>query len=221
MSPRNTTFHLIIWQGLGAMYLLSGVLLTPAWGIDVDLTLDEAKNIMASAREPMEKASSNEDMFKIIKAADKSSRIGDDPETTPCGSSAILRTKTYWFEYFGREEGRRSKVAQQEVRMPEAKIQEILKMPYLEIEIGLCGQEEFFAEGADVALQQGSQNIMPVDKGKPSRGRKIPGSETDYVSRFSARFSYEDFDPEAPTTIVVFFPDGTLINLEADFSKIK
>jgi len=221
MSPMDNTSQSTIWQGFGAIFLVSGFLVSPAFAIDVDLTLEQGKQLMALAREPMEKASSNDDMFKIIKLADKSSRIGDDPETTPCGSSAILRTKTYWFEYFGREEGRRSKVAKKEVRMPESKVQEILSMPNLEIEIGLCGQEEFFAEGADVALQQGSKNIMPTDKGKPSRGRKIPGSEMDFVSRFSARFSYQDFDPHAPAKIVVFFPDGTLISLEADFSKIK
>ena len=72
-----------------------------------------------------------------------------------------------------------------------------------------------------MALQQGSKNIMPVDKGKPSRGRKVPGTASDYVSRFSARFAYQDFDPRAKTNIVVFFPDGQLISLEADFSKIK
>ena len=189
--------------------------------IDVELTSEQAKQIMATARGVMGKASSNEEMFTIIRAADKKARIGDNPETKPCGSSVVLRTKTYWFEYFGREEGRRSKVAKREVRMPESKIEEILKMPNLEMEIGLCGQEEFFAEGVDVALQQGSNNIRPTDKGKPSRGRKIPGSAMDFVSRFSTRFSYQDFDPQASSTIVVFFPDGKLISLDADFSKIK
>ncbi len=203
------------------LLLLLGGMGSPAFALDVKLTLEQARQIMTSAREPMERASSNDEMFTLIKSADKNTRIGDDPETKPCGSSAILRTKTYWFEYFGREEGRRSKVAQKEVRMPESKVQEILNMPNLEIEIGLCGEEEFFAEGADVALQQGSTNVMAVDKGKPSRGRKIPGSETEYVSRFSARFAYQDFDPQAVTNIVVFFPDGKLVSIEADFSKIK
>lgn len=211
---RKKAFGLMLVFALGAMG-------SPALAIDVELTFEQAQQIMASARGPMEQAASNDEMFAIIKAADKNSRIGDDPAVKPCGSSAILRTKTYWFEYFGREEGRRSKVAKQEVRMPEAKIQEILNMPNLEMEIGLCGQEEFFAEGADVALQQGSTNVMAVDKGKPSRGRKIPGSEMDYVSRFSARFAYQDFDPQAVTNIVVFFPDGKLVTIEADFSKIK
>ena len=211
----------IIWQGLLMIFLVVGLCVPSVFAIDVELTLEQAKQIIASARGPIEKTSSNEEMFTIIKAADKKTRIGDDPETKPCGSSVVLRTKTYWFEYFGREEGRRSKVAKREVRMPESKIEEILKMPNLEMEIGLCGQEEFFAEGVDVALQQGSNNIRPTDKGKPSRGRKIPGSAMDFVSRFSTRFSYQDFDPQASSIIVVFFPDGKLISLDADFSKIK
>ena len=220
MSSRERYYHRKKAFGLMLLFAL-GAMGSPALAIDVELTLEQAKQIMASARGPMEQAASNDEMFGIIKTADKAARIGDDPAVKPCGSSAILRTKTYWFEYFGREEGRRSKVAKQKVRMPEAKIQEILNMPNLEMEIGLCGQEEFFAEGADVALQQGSTNVMAVDKGKPSRGRKIPGSEMDYVSRFSARFAYQDFDAQAVTNIVVFFPDGKLVTIEADFSKIK
>ncbi len=219
MSSRERYHHRK--KAFGLTLVMLAAMGSPALAIDVELTLEQAKQIMASAREPMEQAASNDEMFAIIKTADKTSRIGDDPAVKPCGSSAILRTKTYWFEYFGREEGRRSKVAKQEVRMPEAKIQEILSMPNLEMEIGLCGQEEFFAEGADVALQQGATNVMAVDKGKPSRGRKIPGSEMDYVSRFSARFAYQDFDPQAATNIVVFFPDGKLVTIEADFSTIK
>lgn len=221
MSLMDHTFPSTLWQGLGAIFLACGIMVSPSWAIDVDLTPEQANQILTTAREPMEKASSNEEMFQIIQLADKATRVGDDPAAKPCGSSAVLRTKTYWFEYFGREEGRRSKVAQKDVRMPESKIQEILNMSNLEIEIGLCGQEEFFAEGVDVALQQGSNNIMAADKGKPSRGRKIPGSEMDFVSRFSARFSYQDFDPQGLSKIVVFFPDGKLVSLDADFSKIK
>ena len=198
-----------------------GGMVSPALAIDVKVTIEDATRIMSAARGSVEQAASNDDMFQIIEAADKKSRIGDDPATTPCGSSAILRTKTYWLGYFGREEARRSRVDQREIRMPEAKIREILTMPNLEMEIGLCGQEELFADGADVALQQGSRNVMAVDKGKPRRGRKIPGSATDYVSRFSARFAYQDFDPHAATTIVIFFPDGKLINIATDFSAIR
>jgi len=218
--------HEIRWKfrtQLGLSVVAMGILIvgTPVWAIEVDLTMEQATQLLASGRGPMEKAETVEDVTKLIKAADKAIRIGTDPELTPCSTSAILKTKSYWLEYFGRREAAESKRLKREIRMPATKIQEILQMPNLEVEIGLCGQEEYFAEGADVALQQGSNNIMPVDKGNPSRGRKIPGSETDYVSRFSARFAYQDFDPKAPTNITVFFPDGKLISLEADFSKIK
>ncbi len=212
--------HAATRRGIVVLGLVGGMV-SPALAIDVEVTLKDAGRIMSAARVPMAQAASNEEMFQIIQTADTQSRIGDDPAATPCGSSAILRTKTYWLGYFGREEARRSKVAQRDIRMPESKIRDILNMPNLEMEIGLCGQEEFFAEGVDVALQQGSRNVMAVDKGKPSRGRKIPGSATDYVSRFSARFAYQDFDPQVPTTIVIFFPDGKLINIETDFAAVK
>ncbi|RMH06774.1 MAG: hypothetical protein D6704_06525 [Nitrospirae bacterium] len=217
--PRNSLIYRIV---VGVLFLgVGGIGPLPAWGIQVNLTLEEAKQILASGREPMEKAKGLEDVARIFKASEKPFRVGADPEQERCGTSAILKTKHYWLEYFGRREAAESKRQNRTIRMPEDKIRDILAMPNLEIELWLCGQEEFFAEGVDVALQQGSRNIMPVDKGKPSRGRRIPGSDSDYVSRFSARFAYDDFDPNAKTNIVVFFPDGKLITLEADFSKIQ
>ena len=132
-----------------------------------------------------------------------------------------MRTRYYWLEYFGRREAAESKRQKRSVRMPEAKIQEILKMPYLEVEIRLCGEEEFFAEGVDVALQQGRSMIRPVDVGAAERGKKNPGDIASYRSRFTARFAYADFDPNAESTLAVFFPDGKLINIEADLSKIR
>lgn len=211
----------IIALTLGALLVGWSLTPSPILAIDVTMTLEKAKKVLAAGREPLDKAQTPEEVIKVLKAADKAIRIGADPETDPCGPSAILKTKFYWLEYFGRREAAESKRQKRDIRMPDTKIQEILAMPNLEVEMGLCGKEEFFADGADVALQQGSKNIMPVDKGKPSRGRKVPGTASDYVSRFSARFAYQDFDPRAKTNIVVFFPDGQLINLEADFSKIK
>lgn len=222
MNGQSKRHQWIIGMGLGAVLFLTlagGI--DQVWAIDVHLAMDDAKKALAAGRGPMEKANTVEEVAKVIKAADKAIRIGADLEKNPCGTSAILKTKTYWLEYFGRREAAESKRLKQEVHMPEPKIQEILEMPYLELEVGLCGEEEFFAEGVQVALQQGNQTIQPVDIGAPTRGRKIPGSESSFTSRFTARFSYKDFDPQAPTIIAVFFPDGRLINLEADFSKIK
>ena len=105
--------------------------------------------------------------------------------------------------------------------MPESKIQEILQMPYLEVEIRLCGDEEFFAEGVDVALQQGPTMARPVDVGAAERGKKNPGDIPGYRSRFTARFAYADFEPNTSSILAVFFPDGKLINIEAELSKIR
>ncbi|MCA9470642.1 MAG: hypothetical protein MRJ96_03885 [Nitrospirales bacterium] len=191
-----------------------------AYAIDVDLTMEQAKQALSHGRESMEKAENVEDVANIMKAAERAIRVGDNPEEAPCGPHAILRTRRYWLEYFGRREAAESKRQKKTVRMPDSKIEEILKMPYLEVEVRLCGDEEFFAEGVDVALQQGRTMARPVDVGAAERGKKNPGDVPSYRSRFTARFAYADFDPTAESTLAVFFPDGNLININADLSKI-
>ncbi|HBP87127.1 MAG TPA: hypothetical protein DD706_05455, partial [Nitrospiraceae bacterium] len=169
--------------------------------IDLSITLEQATEAMAAGRKTMEQAESVEDVAKVMKASERAVRAGADPEIEPCGAHAILRTRRYWVEYFGRREAAESKRQKQDIRMPEAKIREILEMPYLEVEIRLCGEDEFFAEGAEVALQQGSTTIRPVDIGPAERGRKNPGDTISFRSRFTARFAYADFDPLAPGTL--------------------
>ena len=85
----------IIWQGILVVFLVVGLCVSSASAIDVELTSEQAKQIMATARGVMGKASSNEEMFTIIRAADKKARIGDNPETNPCGSSAISVSYTH------------------------------------------------------------------------------------------------------------------------------
>ena len=207
---------------IGALTMVNTVLFPSiSSAINLDLTMDQAHQALEAGRQTMEKAESVEDVASVMKASERAIRVGADPEVDPCGPHAILRTRHYWLEYFGRREAAESKRQKQDIRMPEAKIQEILTMPYLEVEIRLCGEEEFFAEGAEVALQQGGETIRPVDIGPAERGRKNPGPETSFRSRFTARFAYAELDPNAEGTFVVFFPDGKLINIPADFSKIQ
>ena len=199
-----------------------GILTLPSvtLGIDLSISIEEANKSLAAGRQTMETANSVEDVAAVMKASEKVSRVGADPEVDPCGTHAILRTRRYWLEYFGRREAAESKRQKQDIRMPESKIQEILDMPYLEVEVRLCGDEEFFAEGAEIALQQGNLTARPVDIGPAERGKKNPGPTPSFRSRFTARFAYADFDPQASGTLAVFFPDGKLINIPADFSKI-
>jgi hypothetical protein len=214
--------------GVLAMAVSVGVFGTPsAWAIDVKLTMEEAKKSLAAGREPMLKASEaakpDEEIKKVLQHASMVTRVGADPEKEPCGTSAILRTKRYWMENFGRQEAKESKKQKQDVRMPDEKIQKLLDMPNLEIEVQLCGEDEYFAEGVQVVFQQGSKTIKPVDVSPAERGRKIEiaGKGEAYRTRFTARFAYDSFDPNARTKVAVFFLDGKMTEFESDFSKVK
>lgn len=203
--------------------LLGVAVADSAWAIDVKLSMDDAKKALAAGREPMEKANTEDDVKKVMQHASMATRVGADPEKEPCGTSAILRTKRFWLESFGRKEATESKKQKSEVRMPDEKVQKYLDMPNLEIEVQLCGDDEYFAEGATIALQQKSKTIAPVDASQAERGRKIELADKTaaYRSRFTARFAYDAFDPNAKTKILVTQQDGKMSEFEADFSKVK
>ncbi len=205
---------------VGALVVcLTAVEKAPA--IDVTLTMEEAKAEMEAGRNPMEKANTAEEVKQIMERASLLSRIGANPVKDPCGPSAILRTKRFWLQAFGRKEAVESKKQKRKIRMPDAKLRKLLNTPQLEIEVQLCGDDQYFAEGAEVVFQQHSKNIRPIDVSPAQKGRKNTGSGPGYRSRFTARFSYESFNPMAKTKVVVFFLDGKLIEIPADFSKIR
>lgn len=209
--------------GLAALGLVT-LAAVPVQAIDVKLSMDEAKKALAAGRDPMEKAETPEDVKKVMQHASLATRVGSDPEKDPCGASAILRTKRFWLESFGRKEAAESKKQKKDVRMPDDKVQKYLDMPNLEIEVQLCGDDEYFAEGAQVAFQQGSKTVKPIDVSPADKGRKNEGQEGKgpaYRSRFTARFAYDSFDPNAKTKVQIYYPDGKLSEFEADFSKVK
>lgn len=192
-----------------------------AWAIEVKLSPEEAQKALEAGRAPMEKANTPEEVKKVLQQAALATRVGADPEKDPCGTSAVLRTKRYRLEAFGRQEAAESKKQKKDVRMPAEFIKKVVDMPNMEVEVQLCGDDEYFAEGAQVAFQQGGKNIKPVDVSPAERGRKNDGNGPAYRSRFTARFAYESFDPMAKTKVIVFFPDGKMSEFEADFSKVK
>ncbi|HMZ97526.1 MAG TPA: hypothetical protein PK063_10505, partial [Nitrospira sp.] len=98
----------------------------PAWAIDVKLSPEDAKKALEAGRAPMEKAASPEDVKKILQQASLVTRVGADPEKDPCGASAILRTKRYRLEAFGRQEAAESKKQKKDVRMPDEFIQKVV-----------------------------------------------------------------------------------------------
>ncbi|TKB55641.1 MAG: hypothetical protein E8D50_01630 [Nitrospira sp.] len=201
--------------------LLTVVGLQPVFAIDVKLSVEEAQKALGAGRAPLEKANTPEEVKKVLQQASMITRVGADPEKDPCGASAILRTKRYRLEAFGRQEAAESKKRKTEVRMPEEFIKKVMDMPNMEIEVQLCGDDEYFAEGALIELQQGLKKIKPVDIGKAERGRKNEGSGPVYRSRFTALFAYEKFDPSVSSVFVVNLQDGTEARIVADFSKVK
>ena len=198
-----------------------GVLHQTAHAIDVKLSVEEAKKALESGRAPMEKANSPEEVKKVLQQASVATRVGADPEKEPCGASAVLRTKRYRLEAFGRQEAAESKKQKKNVRMPEEFIQKVVDMPNMEVEIQLCGDDEYFAEKAELAFQQKGKNIAPIDISPAERGRKNDGDGPAYRSRFTARFAYDSFDPNAQTVVVVTLQDGQEIRFDADLSKVK
>lgn len=229
MSARPVVSQSALRVRVGMLALVAAVACTadPAGAIDVKLSMEEAKKSLAAGRDPMMKASDaakpDEEVKKVLQHASLVTRVGADPEKEPCGTSAILRTKRFWLESFGRKEATESKKQKTNVRMPDEKIQKYLDMPNLEIEVQLCGDDEYFAEGVQVAFQQGSKTIKPVDVSPADRGRKIelPNKAAAYRTRFVSRFAYDSFDATAKTKVVVFFLDGKQIEIETDFSKVK
>ncbi len=191
------------------------------WAIDIKLSPEDAKKTLEAGRTPMEKANSPEDVKKVLQQASLVTRVGADPEKDPCGASAILRTKRYRLEAFGRQEAAESKKQKKEVRMPDEFIQKVVDMPNMEVEVQICGDDEYFAEKADVVFQQKGKTIRPVDVSPADRGRKNDGEGPPYRSRFTARFAYDTFDPNAKTTVIVTLQDGQLLQFDADFAKVK
>ncbi|HXH85718.1 MAG TPA: hypothetical protein VNI35_02775, partial [Nitrospira sp.] len=162
---------------------------SPAMAIDVKLSMDDARKTLAAGRAPMEKANTPEEVRKVLQQASKVTRVGADPEKDSCGASAILRTKRYRLEAFGRQEASESKKRKKDIRMPEEFIKKVVDMPNMEVEVQLCGDDEYFAEGAIIELQQGKKRVKAIDIGKAERGRKNEGDGPAYRSRFTAVFA--------------------------------
>lgn len=204
-----------------AMVALGLIVVQPALAIDAKLSMDDAQKALEAGRAPMEKANSPDEVKKVLQQASMVTRVGADPEKDSCGASAILRTKRYRLEAFGRQEASESKKRKSDIRMPEEFIRKVVEMPNMEVEVQLCGDDEYFAEGAVIEMQQGKKKVKAIDVGKAERGRKNDGSGPAYRSRFTAIFAYETFDPDAASVFVINLQDGKEMRIDADFSKVK
>jgi hypothetical protein len=210
---------------VGVLFGLGLVVTGPAQAIDVKLTLDEAKKVLDESRAAMEHAgkaaNSKDELDKVRKQASATVVVGADPEKDPCGTSAVLFTKRFRLGEFGRKEAAESKAQGHDVRMPDEFIKKLLEMPNLEVGLQFCGDDEYFAEGAQVVIQQGAKNIKAVDTGKASKGRPVSKDGPPYRTNLSARFAYANFDPAAKAKLIITLMDGKMLEVDADFSKVK
>lgn len=223
-SGRRARRHSFIMAGFGAFVILGMTeagTVDSSYAIDVKLTMEEAKKSMTAARTSMEKAKNQEDSTQIGQHIFAPYRVGGDPEKDPCAPSAELHTKRYWFAWFGGVEAAESKKKNESVRMPDAKVQTLLDMPNMDIEVHFCGDDEYFADGAELSIQQGGKTIRPVDMSPAPKGRAVTGKDKTFRSLLKGRFAYDSFDPNAKSKIVITFPDGKMTEFEADFSKVK
>lgn len=210
---------LVLGAVCGALIVVGG---SSVLAIDVKLTAEDAQKALEAGRAPMEKANTPEEVKKVLQQASLVTRVGADPEKDPCGASAVLRTKRYRLEAFGRQEAAESKKQKKDVRMPDEFIKKVIDMPNMEVEVQLCGDDEYFAEDASIELQQGAKKVKAIPPvGKAERGRKNDGGGPAYRSRFTAVFAYEQFDANAPSVFVINLQDGKEIRINADFSKVK
>ncbi|BCA54833.1 conserved exported protein of unknown function [Nitrospira sp. KM1] len=210
-----------IWRRAVLMVVLTATYDT-VWAIDVKISMEDAQKALEAGRAPMEKANTPDEVKKVLQQASLGTRVGADPEKDACGASAVLRTKRYRLEAFGRQEASESKKRKSDIRMPDEFIKKVVDMPNMEVEVQLCGDDEYFAEDASIELQQGSKRIKAIPPvGKAERGRKNEGTGPAYRSRFTALFAYESFDPNAASVFVINLQDGKEIRINADFSKVK
>ncbi len=218
------------WGGLCLAFFVSlGAIATDrAIAIDVNISMEEAKKALAAGREPMliaydvkDQDEQRKQIAGVLSKAVAPYEARTDEGNDPCGPRVLFGTKRFTLEEYGRKEAKETVRQKKEVRMPDKFIKKVIGMPIMQIEVHLCGDDEYFAEGAEVAFQQNSKNIRPIDVSPAQKGRKNEGKGPAYRSRFTARFSYDSFDSMAKTKVIVFFPDGKLMEIPADFSKIR
>src|SRR5207247_4785997 len=117
--------------------LLTVVVLQPVLAIDVKVSAEEAQKALEAGRAPMEKANTPEDVKKVLQQASMVTRVGADPEKDSCGASAILRTKRYRLEAFGRHEAAESKKRKMDVRMVDEVLKKVVDDALMQVEVKL------------------------------------------------------------------------------------
>ena len=113
-------------------------------------------------------------------------------------------------------------MALQGLQVSEADMRQVLEGRSLPVSAVIFGNAPNFAADSYMVMDQRGTTIKPVtirSDGIANRSAVWPESPR-YKAKVVASFNYEDFDPNADTTITVFPANGGEVRFRVDFSKI-
>ena len=104
----------------------------------------------------------------------------------------------------------------------QGEVARILDEESMLVSVILFGTTPTFAKYSYLVLKQSEKLVKPVKvrfDGVANRTSMWPHSPR-YTAKVIANFRYEDFDPQAPTTVIVFPSEGGERSFEFDFSQV-
>lgn len=105
----------------------------------------------------------------------------------------------------------------------EADIAQVLETKTMLVSTVMFGNSPTFAVDSYMVLDQGGRTIKPVTvrvDGQANRSAAWPESPR-FKAKVVAAFDYNDFDPEAKTTITVFPANGGEVSFQLDFAELR
>ena len=143
----------------------------PAWAIDVKVVRRRCQESPGRPGEhPWRSRFTGRRENLATSLAGHTSRA--DPEKRPVRRQCHLCAKALPLEAFGRQEAAESKNRKRRAHARRVYSKKVVDMPNMEVEVQLCGDDEYFAEKADIVFQQKGKISVRWISARPDRGRK-------------------------------------------------
>jgi hypothetical protein len=194
-----------LWTMVLCVASLSCLQYVSAYAIDLHPTAEQIQTALQQGKEAAQKRDSP-DIFYV--------RFGATDDLHPGG---FLITKLAGLSVMA------THMALRGLQASEDDIRQVLEGRSLLVSTVIFGNVPTFGVGSYMVLDQGGTTIKPVSvrsDGAADRSAAWPESPR-FKAKVVASFSYEDFDPNANTTITVFPANGGEVRFSVDFSKIR
>jgi hypothetical protein len=198
-----------MWAKLRTMALcvaaLSCLPYVSAYAIDLHPTAEQIQAALGRGKEAAQNRSSP-DIFYV--------RFGATDDLHPGG---FLITRLAGLSVMA------THMALRGLQASEADMRQVLESRSLPVSAVIFGNAPNFAADSYMVLDQRGTTIKPVtvrSDGIADRSAAWPASPR-FKAKVVASFNYEDFDPNADTTITVFPANGGEVRFSVDFSKIR